>query len=189
MFCFDIKNVKVGVSFSFFAVVALIFIWQGGAADRLFVILFSCCIHELGHVIMMCLFSVPPKSIMAYGGGIKICPDKSKMISEWQEILILSAGCLVNFTAAFIIFCTRGEVTYFVYANLFLGLFNIMPIKYFDGGQILSVVFNDSAIVRVIRLAFITMFGAVIVGMCANGFFSISLVVTYIYIFIAEFFQ
>lgn len=189
MLSFYIKNIKVGVSFSFFAVLALIFIWQGGEADKLAVILFCCTIHELGHVIMMCLCSVPPKRIIAYGGGIKIYPDKSKMISEWQDILILSAGCIVNFSAAFITFCLNQEVTYFLSANLFLGIFNVMPLKYFDGGQILSVVLNDSPVVKVIRLGFIAMFGAVMIGMFLNGFFSISLVVTYVYIIFAEFFQ
>ncbi|MGN0601431.1 MAG: site-2 protease family protein [Oscillospiraceae bacterium] len=188
MISFEIKKVKLSVSFSFFAVLGLICIIQGSSSYRLLVILISCILHELGHVIMMCLFSVPPESIVAYGGGIKIIPDKSKLVSDCQDILILSAGCIINFFAVFISLAFNREITYFASANLFLGLFNLMPVKYFDGGRILSLALNDSKYVKIIRFCFIGMFGIVIAVMVFNGFFSISLIVTFLYILFSEIF-
>lgn len=188
MLSFEIKKIKIGVSFSFFAVIAVVLLWQGSSADKLLVILLSCVIHELGHIFAMCLCSVPPQKVIAYGGGIKIYPDKTKMISDYQDILILAAGCLVNLVIACLSLGCKHELTYFSSANLFLGLFNLMPLKYFDGGRILSIALNDSKAVAVIRFCFIVMFGIVIAAMICNGLFSLSLVVTFAYILVSEFF-
>ena len=187
MFSFEIKNVKIGVSFSFFAIICLIFMWQTGSTTKLLIVLLSCVIHELGHIIMMCLCSVPPKRIVAYGGGIKIYPDKSKMLSECQDILILSAGCFVNLLVAGLSVWINRDFTYFSTANIFLGLFNLMPMKYFDGGRVLSLALTDSKAVKIIRIIFMIAFASLIVGMFINGLFSISLIITFLYISASEF--
>ena len=188
MLSIDFKNVKLGISFSFFALVSAIFLLEQVAFEKFILILACCIIHEAGHIITMCLCHVPPKKIILYGGGIKICPDKSKLIANWQDLLILSAGCIVNlFIAGIIIFYTY-KLTFFASCNLFLGLFNLMPVKYFDGGRILEIALKGSRLVRLTRIMFILAFGYIITAMFLNGFFSASLIITFIYIITSEFF-
>lgn len=184
----DFKNTKLGISFSFFALIAMIFMLEKAASEKFMLILLCCFMHETGHIIMMCICSIPPKAIIIYGGGIKIYPDKSKMVAEWQDTLILSAGCIINLLTAGIIILFNYNLTFFASANLFLGLFNLMPVKYFDGGRILSIALRDSKAVKITRIGFILAFGYIIVAMFFNGFFNISLIVTFIYIITAEFF-
>ena len=183
-----VKNIRIGVSFSFFAVIGLVCLWQGGEADKLLVMLLCCLLHEMGHVTAMCLCNVPPKKIIAYGGGIKIYPDTEKMTSDYQDILILSAGCMVNLLLACLLFMFNGYPTYFGMANLFLGLFNLMPVKYFDGGRLLSIALKDSKAVNIIRFVFIALFGIVIGAMAVKGLFSISIFVIFAYILVSEIF-
>lgn len=188
MLSIDFKNIKFGISFSFFALAAMIFMLEQVAAEKFILILLCCLMHETGHIIMMCICSIPPKEIVIYGGGIKICPNRTKMVSDWQDALILSAGCMVNLITAGIIMLCNYELTFFASANLFLGLFNLMPVKYFDGGRILSIALKDSKAVKLIRIGFILAFGYIIVAMFLNNFFSVSLIITYIYIITSEFF-
>lgn len=183
-----IKNIKIGVSFSFFAVVGLVCLWQDSNGDKLLLMLMCCLLHEMGHLIAMCLCNVPPIMIIAYGGGIKIYPDNAKMTSDFQDIIILSAGCIINIILACLLFLLNKSPTYFSMANLFLGLFNLMPVKYFDGGRLLSIALKDSKAVNVIRCIFITFFAIVIGAMALKGMFSISLFVIFAYIIISELF-
>lgn len=187
MLSVEIFKTKVGISFSFFAVVALLLLLEGQSSESLLVVLLCCVLHEMGHILMMCLCSVPPKEVVLYGGGIRISPDRSKMLSENKDALILSAGCVVNILLALITAVITQGVNLFVSANLFLGAFNLMPVKYFDGGRLLSAVLKDSILERIIRYLFIAAFGAVIIVMIYNGFFSVSIIVTFVYIIAAEF--
>lgn len=188
MLSIDLKNIRFGISFSFFALIGIIFILEQASVEKILLILICCCMHETGHIIMMFLCNIPPKSIILYGGGIKIQHDKSKLIAEWQDALILSSGCIVNLITVGAIIFLKHELTFFASANLFLGLFNLMPVKYFDGGRILSIALKDSRAVRLIRVGFILAFGYIIAAMFFNGFFSVSLILTFIYIVTSEFF-
>ena len=62
-----------------------------------------------------------------------------------------------------------------------------MPMKYFDGGRVLYLALNDSKAVKIIRIIFMIAFASLIVGMFINGLFSISLIITFLYISASEF--
>lgn len=187
MICFHAFKIKISVSFSFLAVIALVSLWQNKASAYLLMTLMCCVLHELGHIFFMCLFSHKPDEIMFYGGGIKIYNNTNRLLSDKADIIILFAGCGVNILIACILILIEREVSFFAAANLFFGLFNLMPVKYFDGGRILSKVFKDSPSVRAIRLVFILAFASTIILMFFNGFVSISLIVTFVYIIFSEF--
>lgn len=180
------KNIIIEISFTFFAVIGILTIWDTSWGFKVIIALFCCILHECGHILTMCRYGIAPEKIIFYGGGIKIVPCKDKMISQWQYVLVLISGCLVNILIAVVIRFITGEFNYFAYANMFLGVFNLLPFKYFDGGRILAEIFNDGKICSIVKIIFIILFIIVLYKMIITGNTSISLIITFIYIILSE---
>ena len=183
-----VGKIKVLISFTFFAVIAAVTLWNGALGVKIIIAVICCILHELGHIGAMCIFGIPPERVLFYAGGIKISPQRGRLVSKRQDIIILSAGCAVNLAIALIIRLAAGELNYFACANLFLGVFNLMPVRYFDGGRILSAVLNESRVCDFIRGFFLLFLLAVMVKLLLSGSVSISLLVTFAYMAFAEFF-
>lgn len=96
----------------------------------------SCILHELGHLVAMCLLSSPPDSVSFYFGGMKIKPQRG-FCSRPAMTAILSAGCAVNFLAAAVSVLLRLDRL--CYINLALGLLNMLPFSSLDGGHLLEL--------------------------------------------------
>lgn len=186
---FCLKGHKIKLSFSFFAVLAVLFF----IGDNFAVVtaLFCCFIHEFGHMIMMCKFSVPINEITLYGGGIKLKSEQDRLYNRKIEIYVLLAGAGINIMCFFIF---KGILTQFAYTNLILGLFNLLPYKYFDGGRVLKLIFEDSVSIamnsayKVIRSVLVLLTICVIILMLYKGITNFSLIITLIYIVISEVF-
>ena len=134
-----IKGVTYGISFGFFAVTALLFLCAEMETGK-FLSAFLCCVlHESGHIFFMLLFGRTPGKIILYGGGIKIVPQTDRLISQTGEIIILLGGCLFNFLASVIGFIS-GRIDFFCLANIFLGIFNLLPFRFF---HLLSLLFAN----------------------------------------------
>ena len=184
---FSIRDHKIKLSFSFFAVLAVLFF----IGDNFAVItaLLCCFIHEFGHMIMMHRFSVPINEIMLYGGGIKLVSKTDRLYDKKSEIYVLLAGAGVNILCFFIF---KGFLTQLAYTSLILGLFNLLPFKYFDGGRVLKLIFEDSVSVsmnsayKVIRSVLVLVTICVVIMMIYKGITNISLIITLIYIVISE---
>ncbi len=183
-----VGKIKVLISFTFFAVIAAVTLWNGALGVKIIIAVICCILHELGHIAAMCMFGIPPERVLFYAGGIKISPHRGRLVSKRQDIIILSAGCIVNLAIALIIRLAAGELNYFACANLFLGVFNLLPVRYFDGGRILSAVLNESRVCDFIRGFFLLFLLAVMVKLLLSGSVSISLLVTFAYMAFAEFF-
>lgn len=139
MLDFKIKNVNVGISFSFFALFAVLFYSNEGA--KILLALMCCMLHEAGHILLMCFYKCTPRELLFYGGGIKLTPN-CRILSYQKEIAVLSAGCFLNLLVG-IFLLKANTFTDFAVANITLGLFNLLPFKAFDGGQILKILFDN----------------------------------------------
>lgn len=134
MIRFKIGKTNLTLCFSFLAVVTLCVLLYGERVILLSVI--SCLLHELGHIAAMKAYGVNIKEIRFYGGGMKItCAPKLLTLSK--ELVIALSGAAVNFlicilSAAF--FKTLSVI------NLTLGVFNLLPIGYLDGGRAADVI-------------------------------------------------
>ena len=73
MFELQFRKITVAFDFSFFASVSLLILLGSGYAV---LGLAACLLHELGHLAVMKICSVPAKRVLFYGAGIKIVPDK-----------------------------------------------------------------------------------------------------------------
>lgn len=101
---------------------------------QLAVILLCSLMHELGHISVMCLFGMPPEALTFYAGGIRLS-DSCLYCGRAKTAAVLLAGCAVNLLCAGISLLL-GYAGLFAAANLALGLFNLLPFRYFDGGRL-----------------------------------------------------
>jgi len=193
MFSIKLFNTKIEFCFSFFAVIALVSLFDG--TSYILLGLLCCLLHELGHISAMCIFNVPPRKIQFYGAGIKITVNE-KMTSLKKELIIELAGCITNVLIFFILYFFAQSFTVKIFAtmNLIIGLFNLLPFKYFDGGKIIDLLLdlysdkNRYALrmgIRIIAISLLVIVG-IICYLKNKG--NISLFISIIYIIISELF-
>lgn len=135
----SVGKLNLKFNFSFFAVIAfLIFADTSGMAV---LSLTACILHEGGHLLAMALCGIYPDKITFYGGGIAIDKLGMEQISDCRRLFILAAGCMVNFLISSIYFFTPENEMLQVFSavNLLIGIFNALPIGYFDGARILEI--------------------------------------------------
>ena len=107
-------------------------------------------IHELGHMLVGILLGFKPTKleIMPYGVSVGFdikCEDYNKKVKKGnvlaiKKLIIALAGPLTNFiiTVIFLIINTNLfgiERNLVIYANILIGIFNLIPIYPLDGGR------------------------------------------------------
>lgn len=138
MLCCRVFGKEVELRFSFFAVLAILS-WQDGANSALLG-LYACLLHEAGHLMAMELARVPVRRVVFYGAGIRIEAIGLELTGWFREAIVLVSGCAVNI----LIFCsTMGaaneSLRVFALMNLSIGIFNLIPVKKFDGGRLFTL--------------------------------------------------
>lgn len=134
---FKLGGIRIGLHFSFFAIIALLTLLKNVRYTAYG--LYACILHEFGHLIWMQALSVRCEQLLFYAAGIRITVRNERFLPLWKDLLILSGGCMLNFfTCALFIFLSNGntEMLVFAYTNLMIGVFNLIPIRCFDGGRI-----------------------------------------------------
>ncbi len=143
---FKIKNTKITISFTFFALIIILI--SLNRTEFLYTSIIFAIAHEIGHLLALKIFNVSIKEfeISLFGGNIKVL--NSNKIKYWQTAIISLSGPLLNIFF-FILFYIlniffENKLTYeIVVINLVLALFNLLPFYNFDGGKILcSVLLN-----------------------------------------------
>jgi Zn-dependent protease/CBS domain-containing protein len=134
--------------------------WRGTALLAL--VFGSVVLHELGHALVARHAGVPPKGIILFPiGGVTIFDEAQPEVpTNWKrDVRIAAAGPIVNFLiagmAAVVLrvamphdrLWTDPYVTSLnlphslVWANLWLGIFNLLPAYPMDGGRVLRALF------------------------------------------------
>ena len=99
-------------------------------------------IHELGHIFAMIIKKSKPQKISFRAFDINIVDNNRIKRSYSDDIFILAAGPLSNIVFCVVLYFTY-KLTGFMwlirpmYENIFIAVFNILPIDTLDGGQIL----------------------------------------------------
>ena len=120
-------------------------------------IVFSILMHELGHAISLCLLKKLRGKIRISTAGLSM-PYRG-ILSYKEELLVASAGPLMNLTCALIclILCPLGRTFFLVFALLHLlyALSNLLPLPRYDGekilGTLLALRYGDTVRRRVCR--------------------------------------
>jgi Zn-dependent protease len=158
---FRIRGIQLAVHFSFFLLLAYIAYsgWQdqlmpGLVWNTLTVIAFFSCVvlHELGHSFTAMRYGVGVRRIllMPIGGMAEFdtIPREPR-----KELLITLAGPAVNFVIAAVLwwpvrqlrppvllYSAGGLLYELLWANILMGLFNLVPVFPMDGGRIFRAV-------------------------------------------------
>lgn len=100
-------------------------------------------IHELGHMFAGIVLKLKPKSLsfMPFGISITFETYEYKKLIEIKKIFIAIAGPLTNLIICIITLFLHIEdrmKELIIYSNIFIGLFNLIPLYPLDGGRILK---------------------------------------------------
>ncbi len=101
-------------------------------------------IHELGHLIAGISLGLKAKSIniMPFGVSINFEDYSDKYIIK--KIIIAIAGPLTNLIIVILGMCNKWEED-IIYANVLIGMFNLIPLYPLDGGRILKYIIQLSS--------------------------------------------
>jgi Zn-dependent protease len=129
------KEINIVFRFTFFAVAAIFLLFRDNEIALMGIA--ASLIHEFGHIFVMKLLGVRLNSVEFYLLGIKISKSKSQIIPYNRELLVLIAGVAVNLVLSAILLLSRNpHLTSFGIVNAAIGVFNLLPFKILDGGQI-----------------------------------------------------
>lgn len=132
----------------------------------------SAFLHEIGHLIAVYFKNEKIKNINFGFANVDIMA--SSPINE-NDFLVLISGSAANFAVALILkilYLYLGNPMYNIiaYQNLWIGIFNLLPILPLDGGQIFFLILNkkfdiflSEKILRIVSLVFL-------VPVCIMGF-------------------
>lgn len=142
---FDIKiefrGCLVIVSFPFMVLFTLLLLFDDNSTVCWS--LLAALFHECGHVFAMIFNKNNPSQICFRAFSVDIIDINKTQRDYNTEVFILFSGPLANLIVASVllsfyrIFCCRF-LRVFATANLFLAVFNLLPIESLDGGQIVS---------------------------------------------------
>lgn len=114
-----------------------------GAGEVLPVVVLSALCHELGHLTALALVKAPIEQIRLTAFGAEIRAD-TRYLPYGQEIVCTLAGPAVNLVLAVVLARVAGDYL-LAGANLFLGVFNLLPLPSLDGGRALHLAISWAA--------------------------------------------
>lgn len=192
MFSIRLCKIRISFHFSFFAVISLMLLLDGEGC--LMLGFYACLLHEMGHLAAMLWLNVPVSEICFYGAGVKIVPKKRSLTGYGKEFAVLAAGPLANLLVfALSYFFIGGQAAVFGAISLVTGLFNLLPLKGFDGGRIIALaaerfaaplgLWETKTALAAVNIAALAVILAIA---AARDFGNLSLYITVIYFMIAE---
>ena len=107
------------------------------------IMLFSVTCHEFSHVLMAKYFGLTCRQIVFTPIGEIALIENIDRKERYQKWLIVLAGPLVNlfFFSCCLLFFPKAE--FFMYSNLALALFNLLPVYPLDGGRFIHYLLAD----------------------------------------------
>ena len=136
---------KIYVSIFSLVALTLFFISQGFVYSLLFIL--SATLHETAHLLFLSLYGAKITKIVIFPFGIDICAD-TMLLSYKKELVCTLAGSLANLLFA-LLGCLlmnvfpSPQLLFFVLCNVFLGILNLIPLSFFDGGKALRLILYD----------------------------------------------
>ena len=120
---------------------ALVYVWLGLGLEVLLV-LKAVLLHELAHLVAARSLQVTVEEVelLPFGGQAKV-EDFTGLDPEKETIIAVTGpACSLTLAAVFYFltpYLSMAKAEFFTTVNLFLGLFNLLPVLPLDGGRIL----------------------------------------------------
>lgn len=137
----DFGKTELKINFSFAVAVTLTLIIDESGVGA--IALLSCILHEAGHIICLFILGEKPKKIEFSFYGIKLERGPMSSRSTVEDLLVFASGPSANFIFSAVLFLLSNFFTSLRDAaiiSLCIGIFNLVPCKPFDGGNILYTV-------------------------------------------------
>jgi Zn-dependent protease len=148
----SLRRTSIDVDASFFLLLALFVLLNQDPRGIQYALIWipiafiSVLVHELAHAAMIGLLGFGPSQIVLGGmGGVTI---NRRSARPWQDVLISLAGPVSSFALMLLCWWLSHNLAiaqrdrmlvvllpYMTYANLFWGLFNLIPVSPLDGGH------------------------------------------------------
>lgn len=134
-----IHNTHLQISYTLICLCAICLVTN--TFSGFIICLMSVLVHETGHIIPMTIFGNFPSTIKISLFEIAISDECRIQRKPFQNFIIIFFGPFANFICFIIfyllyLFCNDIFLS-FSMVNLFLGLFNMLPVISLDGGQLL----------------------------------------------------
>lgn len=130
---------RINMSFAAAVTLTLILDESGMCA----VAFFCCLVHEAGHIICLLILGEKPALIELSFYGIKL-ERRNASMSSGEEIAVYISGPAANFVFC-ILFFSLGIFSESLktagFISLFVGIFNLIPCRPLDGGNLLLSMF------------------------------------------------
>ena len=136
-----IRNTEIYISFLFSLLLSFLIAFD--ASLTVLVCFISIILHELAHTLMLCILKAPIRKLEFQPFGIYI-EHSEYMLCRRQRLLVASAGVIFNllFAVILMVIYIAGKNQTFLkisMINFLLFLFNSLPVKNLDGGDMLKV--------------------------------------------------
>jgi stage IV sporulation protein FB len=106
-------------------------------------------VHEMGHVIAAKGLGWRVKEVLLLPFGGEVVVEELGSVPIWQEIVVMLSGPLQNVWMILIATLLQwmGLISeqwsmYFIQANMFIAIFNLLPITPLDGGKLLHAILS-----------------------------------------------
>lgn len=128
-------GVELSFQYLYFALLTVVLIID--KTGGIFCCFLASFFHEIGHLIAIILLKQKVNRVEFSLFDVKIC--SSYKVSFSKELVIVLSG--VTFNLILFIFFYR-IIPMFALANLFIGLFNALPVSTLDGGQAINILLS-----------------------------------------------
>ncbi len=195
---FKIFSIPVTISYTYICIIAVCII-TNQFTSFLYCIL-AVIIHETGHLLPMKHFRCLPDKIKISLFEISISGSLRQQKSLKENLIIIFFGPFANFICfilLYLLYLIYGVALQLpAYANLCVGLFNILPVMSLDGGQLLYLMLgcrlsDKSAEKCVDVITFIVLFPLAALGFLVlfNSKYNFSLLFVCVYIIMSLVFR
>ncbi len=113
------------------------------------IVLISVVVHEFGHALFATIWGQNVQIVLGPLGGTTIYGGGKKALSRIKEFVVVVAGPLFGLGLALVSLVLIPYIpaaAYFLYwlmfANVVWSLFNLLPVHPFDGGKLMSILFE-----------------------------------------------
>ena len=194
-----INNTRYRVDFTFSLTVTLMLLFC--QEDTVIICLMSSLFHEAGHIALMHLFHQKITDVTFGAFGVRINRLSTANLSYKKEAIIAFGGIGINFLIAF-----AGIIYYYLSGsdfalkltavNVFIALFNMIPIDTLDIGRVLRYTLLYSIdedkcdrILSVISLIFINLLAVICFSYTILIGFNLSLITVTLYLYVITLFK
>lgn len=134
----NLADTDIRINISFAAIITLMLIIDESGICAL--ALFCCLFHEAGHILCLWAMGEKPERIVFSFYGIKLERLPTAFHGRINEIIIFASGPFANFVLSLfliLVSVTNETLKTWSLISLITGLFNLIPIRPLDGGNIL----------------------------------------------------